>query len=292
MADPRAAPRRSPTTRSAAHCAPTPTGATTTTWTWDTAPRHGARRARHGRPSPNGDTRELRVRRPRPARAATLPVGGEALTATLEYDAARAAVDDHLPRGRGQPAPSWSRTTTTRTAISLAVRDAKAPSGTAPTGGTVDADDAGRVRIEAFGNGVVTTRDYFEDKQRIKSILTTALGATRSRTSRTSTTSSSTSPEGTTRSRRRRRTSAFATTRSTGSRARPSARGRRSAACAGARPGRLRRGRQPDAQVRRRDRDFAYGDPAHPHAVTKAGGQDASATTPSATRRSGRAARR
>ena len=39
-------------------------------------------------------------------------------------------------------------------------------------------DDAGRIKSEAFGNGVATTRSYFPDKQRLQSITTTTSGAT------------------------------------------------------------------------------------------------------------------
>src|SRR5262249_55530993 len=40
-----------------------------------------------------------------------------------------------------------------------------------------DVDSAGRFKSETFGNGVVTSRSYFPDKQRVQSITTTS-GAT------------------------------------------------------------------------------------------------------------------
>ncbi|WP_437668822.1 hypothetical protein [Sorangium sp. So ce131] len=64
----------------------------------------------------------------------------------------------------------------------FAVRDSATGSAYWPL---TDVDDAGRFREEAFGNGVVTQRSYYADKQRLRRSPTLARCATTIRCTRT-----------------------------------------------------------------------------------------------------------
>ncbi|AUX35802.1 MULTISPECIES: RHS repeat-associated core domain-containing protein [Sorangium] len=139
----------------------------TTTWTWDTA-AHGIGKL-HVLASPDGektygytdrgqlDTISLRIdgeRAPLEARLGYDELGRvEAVTYPAPAGAAPFVVDhDHDPHGhviavrdRGTGSAYWRLT---------------------------DVDDAGRFREEVFGNGVVTERSYFADKQRLRHMVT------------------------------------------------------------------------------------------------------------------------
>ncbi|WP_437945366.1 hypothetical protein WME98_31090 [Sorangium sp. So ce296] len=139
----------------------------TTTWTWDTA-AHGIGKL-HALASPDAektygytdrgqlDTLSLRIdgeRAPLEARLGYDELGRvEAVTYPAPAGAAPFVVDhDHDAHGHG-----------------IAVRDRA-------TGSAywrlTDVDDAGRFQEEVFGNGVITERSYFADKQRLRHMVT------------------------------------------------------------------------------------------------------------------------
>ena len=101
--------------------------------------------------------------------ATTLTVGGESFTTTLTYGPNSRVERIVYPTAPGV-APFVVQHGYDDYGHLLGVSDVSTGS---PYWRFTDVDGAGRLREETFGNGVVTTRGYFDDKQRVKSIFTT-----------------------------------------------------------------------------------------------------------------------
>ncbi|WP_437674122.1 RHS repeat domain-containing protein [Sorangium sp. So ce131] len=139
----------------------------TTTWAWDTA-AHGIGKLEM-LASHDGQ------------KTYTYTEVGKLETATLRIDGERAALKGRLDYddfGRVEtiayPAPAGAAPFVVAHDHDahghvVAVRDSATRSA---YWRLTDVDDAGRFREEAFGNGVVTERSYYADKQRLKSVLT------------------------------------------------------------------------------------------------------------------------
>jgi RHS repeat-associated protein len=153
---------------------------TKTTWSWDVAPlgTGGAKAIGMlaGVVSPDGG-KLYRYDDKGRLQTSTLVVGGEMFRARFDYEAQYGRLAtitypspslDAQPFVVGHDYDAYGHL--------VAVRDAKAPASAAPYWKLSEVDDAGRVHKETFGNGVVTTRGYFDDKQRVQSIRST-LGA-------------------------------------------------------------------------------------------------------------------
>nr|WP_148313638.1 RHS repeat protein [Sorangium cellulosum] len=144
----------------------------TTTWTWDTA-LHGIGKL-HVLESPDGD------------KTYGYTEHGKLETAALRIDGERAALESRLgydELGRVEtityPTPAGAAPFVVAHDHDayghvLAVRDSATRSA---YWRLTDVDSAGRYREEAFGNGAVTERSYYADKQRLKGVVTRS-GAT------------------------------------------------------------------------------------------------------------------
>ena len=153
-------------------------GTHTTTWTWDTAPLGQIPGAKAlgglaGSTSPDGVKSYSYDDHARPV-ATTLTVGGESFTTTLTYGVDSRVDRVAYPTSAGV-APFVVQHGYDDYGHLIGVSDVSTGS---PYWRFTDVDDAGRLRGETFGNGVVTTRGYFDDKQRVKSIFTTHGSAT------------------------------------------------------------------------------------------------------------------
>ncbi|XXX72068.1 RHS repeat-associated core domain-containing protein [Sorangium sp. So ce134] len=144
----------------------------TTTWTWDTA-EHGIGKL-HVLESPDGD------------KTYGYTEHGKLETVALRIDGERATLESRLgydELGRVEtltyPTPAGAAPFVVAHDHDahghvLAVRDNATRSA---YWRLTDVDSAGRYREEAFGNGAVTDRSYYADKQRLKSVVTRS-GAT------------------------------------------------------------------------------------------------------------------
>ncbi|WP_437668820.1 RHS repeat-associated core domain-containing protein [Sorangium sp. So ce131] len=139
----------------------------TTTWTWDTA-AHGIGKL-ETLASPDGQ-KTYTYNEDGKLETATLRIDGEraALKSRLDYDDFGRVETITYPAPAGA-APFFVRHDHDPHGHVLAVRDSATR---AAYWRLTDVDDAGRFREEAFGNGVVTQRSYYADKQRLKSVLT------------------------------------------------------------------------------------------------------------------------
>ncbi|XYH94645.1 RHS repeat-associated core domain-containing protein [Sorangium sp. So ce1128] len=139
----------------------------TTTWTWDTAP-HGIGKL-HTLTSPDAE-KTYGYTRFGQVETMSLRIDGERapLVARLGYDDLGRVETITYPVPAGA-APFVVAHDHDAHGHLLAVRD----SGMSPAYWRLtDVDDAGRFREEVFGNGAVTERSYFADKQRLRHIAT------------------------------------------------------------------------------------------------------------------------
>ncbi|AUX38230.1 MULTISPECIES: RHS repeat-associated core domain-containing protein [Sorangium] len=144
----------------------------TTTWTWDTA-EHGIGKL-HVLESPDG------------GKTYGYTEHGKLETVALRIDGERAALESRLgydELGRVETITYPTPAGAARFVVAhdhdahghvLAVRDSATRSA---YWRLTDVDSAGRYREEAFGNGAVTERSYYADKQRLKGVVTRS-GAT------------------------------------------------------------------------------------------------------------------
>ena len=100
-----------------------------------------------------------------------LTLDGETLSATLEYDAHGLVSKLSYPQGDGIE-PLAVHPTYDPHGHLLTVRDASTD---LPYWTLVEADGAGRTHVEQLGASLTTTREYFDAKNRVKSIATTGL---------------------------------------------------------------------------------------------------------------------
>ncbi|WP_437576987.1 RHS repeat-associated core domain-containing protein [Sorangium sp. So ce887] len=139
----------------------------TTTWTWDTA-AHGIGKL-EALESPDG-AKTYTYNEESKLETVTLRIDGEGapLESRLDYDdlGRIATITYPTPAGAAPFVVAHDRDAHGHV---LAVRDAATRS---PYWRLTDVDDAGRFREEAFGNGTVTERSYFADKQRLESLVT------------------------------------------------------------------------------------------------------------------------
>ncbi|XXY95763.1 RHS repeat-associated core domain-containing protein [Sorangium sp. So ce296] len=144
----------------------------TTTWTWDTA-LHGIGKL-HVLESPDGDKTYGYTEHGK-LETVALRVAGEhaALESRLGYDELGRVETLTYPTPAGA-APFVVAHDHDAHGHVLAVRDSAARSA---YWRLTDVDGAGRYREEAFGNGAVTERSYYADKQRLKGVVTRS-GAT------------------------------------------------------------------------------------------------------------------
>ncbi len=236
----------------------------TTTWTWDTA-AHGVGKLAQ-LVSPDG-TKSYTYTGLTQLNTITLAVNGESdtLQATLGYDTLGRVGTITYPTPAGA-APFSVIQSYDAYGHMLTVSDGTTNK---PYWHLTGVDNAGRYRSEVFGNGAATTRSYFPDKQSLQSIVTTS-GATtvqnlaydydarRDLASRTDTLQAQNTTERFRYDPVERLTCAyFSVTESA------------SAPCA------LSYGYDPSGNGNLTAKSdvgtLAYGDPAHPHAVTGAG---------------------
>ncbi|WP_437813338.1 RHS repeat-associated core domain-containing protein [Sorangium sp. So ce1078] len=139
----------------------------TTTWTWDTA-AHGVGKL-EALESPDGQKRYTYTGHGK-LETVTLRIEGERTTlkSRLDYDDLGRVATVTYPTPAGA-APFVVVHDHDAHGHVLAVRDGAT---SLSYWRLTDVDSAGRFREEAFGNGVVTERDYYGDRQRLKSIIT------------------------------------------------------------------------------------------------------------------------
>ncbi|WP_437729520.1 RHS repeat-associated core domain-containing protein [Sorangium sp. So ce861] len=144
----------------------------TTTWTWDTA-EHGIGKL-HVLQSPDGE-KTYRYTEHGKLETVALRIDGEraALESRLGYDELGRVETITYPTPAGA-APFVVAHDHDAHGHVLAVRDSATRSA---YWRLTDVDSAGRYREEAFGNGAVTERSYYADKQRLKGVVTRS-GAT------------------------------------------------------------------------------------------------------------------
>jgi RHS repeat-associated protein len=148
-------------------------GTHTTTWAWDTAPLGTipgaqARGELAAITSPDGADSYAYDNLGR-VQTSTLTVGGESFTTAIGY-----GLDSRVDRIT-YPTPAGAYPFVVLHGYDdhgHLVGVSNLSTGT-PYWRFTSVDDAGRVQGETFGNGVVTTRDYFGDKERVKGIFTT-----------------------------------------------------------------------------------------------------------------------
>jgi len=139
----------------------------TTTWTWDTA-AHGIGKL-HTLASPDGKKTYSYTERGQ-LESLMLAIAGESdtLQAMLGYDALGRVATIAYPTPAGAP-PFVVAQEYDAYGHVLAVRD---DATTLAYWHLTQVDDAGRFRKEVFGNGAITERSYFADKQLLESIVT------------------------------------------------------------------------------------------------------------------------
>ncbi|XYH97782.1 RHS repeat-associated core domain-containing protein [Sorangium sp. So ce1128] len=139
----------------------------TTTWTWDTA-AHGIGKL-HVLDSPGGEKTYGYTERGK-LETVTLRIDGEraALESRLDYDELGRVETITYPTPAGA-APFVVAHDHDAHGHVLAVRDSATR---LAYWRLTDVDSAGRFREEAFGNGAITERDYYADRQRLKSVVT------------------------------------------------------------------------------------------------------------------------
>ncbi|XXY14180.1 RHS repeat-associated core domain-containing protein [Sorangium sp. So ce216] len=139
----------------------------TTTWTWDTA-AHGIGKL-HVLDSPGAEKTYGYTGRGK-LETVTLRIDGEraALTSRLDYDELGRVETITYPAPAGA-APFVVAHDHDAHGHVLAVRDSATRSA---YWRLTAVDNAGRFREETFGNGAITERDYYADRQRLKSVVT------------------------------------------------------------------------------------------------------------------------
>ncbi|XYH94299.1 hypothetical protein ACMHYB_41660 [Sorangium sp. So ce1128] len=139
----------------------------TTAWTWDTA-AHGIGKL-HVLDSPGGEKTYGYTERGK-LETVTLRIDGEraALESRLDYDELGRVETITYPTPAGA-APFVVAHDHDAHGHVLAVRDSATRFA---YWRLTDVDSAGRFREEAFGNGAITERDYYADRQRLKSVVT------------------------------------------------------------------------------------------------------------------------
>ncbi|XXT19469.1 RHS repeat-associated core domain-containing protein [Sorangium sp. So ce429] len=139
----------------------------TTAWTWDTA-AHGIGKL-HVLDSPGGEKTYGYTGRGK-LETVTLRIDGEraALESRLDYDELGRVETITYPTPAGA-APFVVAHDHDAHGHVLAVRDSATRSA---YWRLTDVDSAGRFREETFGNGAITERDYYADRQRLKSVVT------------------------------------------------------------------------------------------------------------------------
>lgn len=144
----------------------------TTTWKWDVA-AHGIGKIAAVE-SPDGHVVGYTYDALGRPQARELTLDGETFASSLGYDAFGRVETITYPQGAGV-APFAVRRQYDAYGHLLAARDA---ANNTPFWQLLSTDGAGRILTESFGNGILTTttRSYFSEKNRLKSIYTTAGG--------------------------------------------------------------------------------------------------------------------
>ncbi|KYF90902.1 hypothetical protein BE20_16180 [Sorangium cellulosum] len=141
----------------------------TTTWTWDTA-LHGLGKL-HVLESPDGDKTYGYTEHGKLETMALRIDGERAATSRLGYDELGRVetLTYPTPAGAAPFVVAHDHDAHGHVLAVLAVRDSATRS---VYWRLTDVDSAGRYREEAFGNGAVTERSYYADKQRLKGVVT------------------------------------------------------------------------------------------------------------------------